>query len=371
MGLFSKKRTGTVQKLENGRRFEWEIPNISTYSLGSSLDSPLATHFQGARFHFRLYFASNDSIGFYMHFTPSPIPKYSYYLQNSKKEMMRQQTAHTIPRGADRLGHSNVCSRTDLHEFIGDGPDVLVIVLIFDDDVLETLDRLEPPRSIITEAVRTGSIQYFKLSDPSEGATHGGDDDSLIGGVPESTQIIWTIPSFKKKCLWPFTSHSFGIGSSSLIARIDVRRRSTSGCIAVNDYDDIESFIFFIFSRQGEIPSHAIELVNGPHPPASNDAYALVPPKPSGTAQGLLVDRNVLDDFFSSTSPQKTKKGDDEIYVCFTFIKDENPLNQLSPTAHNYQTPVKSESANIPRAPNGVQIKEQDAMDKKFVILEQ
>lgn len=366
MGLFGKKRTGTVQKLENGRRFEWEIPNVLTYSHGTSLDSPLATHFQGARFHFRLYVAPTDIIGFYLHFKPPPIPKYSYYLQNSKKEIMRQQTAHTVPRTAERLGHSNICSKTDLHEFIGDGPDTLVIVVIFDDDELKTLDCLAPPRSIITDAVRTGSIEYFKLPDSSERAANGDGNDALIGGVPESTQIIWTIPSFKKKCLFPFTSRSFSIGSSSLIARIDVRRRSTSGCIAVNDYDDIESFIFFIFSRGGEIPSHAIELVSGANPPASDDAYAAIPPKPAGTAQGLLVDRSDIDDFFSSVSQQNTKNGE-AVYVCFTFLKDENPLNQLSPQTHTSQSPM----ASTPGGSNGAKKTEPDIMDKRFVILEQ
>lgn len=367
MGFFGKKRIGTLQKIKNGRQFMWEIPNISTYPPGSTLDSPLETHFAGARFHFHLFFSTSGYACFYIHFKISPIPKYSYFFQNSKKEMMRQQTAHTIPVDAERLGHSNVCSRSDLMEFLGDGADTLFVMFTFDDDTINTLSSSIPPPQIVLAGAPAGGTQHLPISGPTtaQNAYLNGEEVNSLNRTPEAIQFLWKIPSFKEKFVWPYTSCSFTIGSTSLVGRIDVRRHSSTSCIAINDYNDIESIIIFVFSRGGEISSHAIELVKGAASPACTEAYASVAPKPSGVAQGLLVSRTVLDDFFSTQLSNTTQQSSD-LYVRFTFLREENPLSQLHSRGF-LSSSTHHREAVIPSSNNGEKVQEQNETNKKYI----
>lgn len=370
MGVFGKKRIGTVRKLNSGRCFEWEIPHIFSFPPPSTLDSPLETHYAGARFHFHLFISSNDCIGVYIHFKSPPIPKYSYYFRNSKQEIMRQQTAHSIPTGVERVGHPNICSRRDLREFITDTVGSLLIVFVFDEDKIETLDPLTPAPLLVNDVVNTVVIQNVGMATQSNREATCENSEALLprGNTLETIQVLWRIPEFKERCIWPYTSRNFGVGSIDLIARIDVRRHSTTSCIAIDDYNDIDSIIVFIFARGKDIPSHSIELVKGSSLPACTEAYAAAPPKPPGMAQGLLVSRNVLDTFFSEQQSKGEKSSD--LFVRFTFIKEENPLAQLS--SRFYPPALTSDALEnvIPPQQHRIKTRPEDVMDKKYTLIE-
>lgn len=334
MSFLFKTRTGKLTALQQGRRFLWEIPNISTYSVGTTLDSDLETHHQGARFHFHLSFSTNGDIGFYIHFKSPPIPKYSYYLRNCKGEIMRQQTAHTIPDSTERCGHWNVCSRPDLLSFIQGGPNTLFIVMSFDDDEVSMLDGTgQPPKIVLDSLGISGQQNGVSLT------------QSPSPQIPQTTQILWKIPDFTEKCLWPYTSEGFFIGNTNLVCRLDIRRRSTTTCVASYSYDDIDSLIVFLFSRSGEIPSYAIEFVYGPT--GKDESFAGVAPQPPGMAQALMVNRDVLD------NPTVRQKCKNTLYILFTLIMRENPLDYLNQQGVPSKAPVKIKGKKLHRLKKG------------------
>lgn len=370
MGLFGlgKIRTGTVRSVVgDGRRFEWEIPNISTFASGTTLDSELASDYIGTRFHFHFSFSDNSELGFYLHYKQPPIPKYSYYLRNFKGEIMRQHTAHTIPEETERCGHWNVCTRMDLLEFIKGGPDTLTIVFTFDDDDLFVVEPTAPVPQVVLSSL------------PGMEGNPTGRIVSSDVAIPKVTQIIWHIPSIMSQCLWPFTSEGFSVGGAHVVARMDVRQKSNTTCVGKYDYADIDSVIFFLYAKKGETPSYAIELVEPVDLAAETVAkdvtpplqsYASVAPKPAGMAQALLVPREEMEEhvkagnnhlglhkplleLISSHGTRSSTCGclvgkppRDNLYVRFTIIQEENPLDMLNAQVkQNTASPTSSPAA--------------------------
>eukprot|EP00796_Vickermania_ingenoplastis_P000254 gene254-128_t len=347
MGIFGKTRTGTMRNIPETQRFEWTIPNICTFANGTTLDSELASDWKGTRFHFHLSFVSGTGdVGFYLHYKQPPIPKYSYYLRNHKGEVMRQQTAHSIPDDTERCGHWNVCTRQDLLEFVAGGPDTLTIVFAFDDDQIVLLAAQGPaiPRVVSQTLPPTAS--------PETGMP-GLDGATVV-------EAIWKIPFFTQKCLWPFTSEGFVVGNNHLVARIDVRRKSTTASIASYDYHDIEAMILFLFTRKGESPSYAIELLSeeeveklGTTASGSDTdpavAYAAVGPKEPGMAQALLVERGVVDrhlqqglscaTLFRDHPDARGRRSNtpNNLYVRFSIVQPGNPLDFLHSSSTQQQ----------------------------------
>lgn len=118
---------------------------------------------------------------------------------------MRQQTAHTIPKDAERCGHWNMASVTDMQSFLQrGGNDTLQIMFSFDDDKI-TLEGID------------------------------------------DTRITWIVPDLLSKKLDPFTSPGFSVQGSLYVLRIDVKP-------ATGD------FVLFVFCRKGTLPPHSIAM---------------------------------------------------------------------------------------------------------------
>ncbi|CCW64063.1 unnamed protein product [Phytomonas sp. EM1] len=266
-----------------GRHFVWLIPKFSSLKIDSNYNSSYATSFQGVKFHLHITIESPGYVGVYVRFKKRPIPKYSYYFENSKKECMRQHTAHTIDPNIKRCGHWNVCNRADMIEFLGDN-DVLMIHYILDDDV------------IISKQISDKKI----------------------------VSVTWTIPRMYEQKLNPFSSTGFVVGNTVVVARLDIKRKS-SGLIANIIPDDIQSFVIFLFSQGDSVPPHSIELID-----SSGKVYAQERMKPSGTPQTLIVKKSVVDENLDLDGALRTR-------ITFYLI---NPLEVF-----NFHTPV-----NMPMA---------------------
>lgn len=248
MGLFGKARAGSLKASDgSGHRFVWIIPKFSTYSPGTTIDSDNVTCFTKVKFHFHMSIGTNGDVGLYIHYKSPPIPKYSYYFENDRKEVMRQHTAHTIPAETERCGHWNVCNRRDMTEFLGSG-DTLTVRFVFDDDTVS------------------------------------------VKRIPEKNTIsvLWTIQSLFDQNLNPYSSRGFFIDNTLLVIRLDIKR-STPSVIARYDPRDIEKLVFFLFCRKGKIPPHSIELLDSAGAP-----FVKAERKTDGTAQTLIVDRKLV-----------------------------------------------------------------------------
>jgi hypothetical protein len=207
MGLFGKERHGSMLVLADGRAFCWTLPNFSKYPFQTTLDSEYVMSFRKVKFHFHMTIGPRGDVGFYLHYRDPPIPKYSYYLQNATGETMRQQTAHTIPKDAERCGHWNMATLADMKSFLQQGgSDTLQVFFSFDDD-------------------RIG-----------------------VEGI-EDTRVTWTVPNLLSKRLNPFTSPGFSVQGSLYVLRIDVK--PTSG-----------DFVLFVFCRKGTLPPHSIAVMS-------------------------------------------------------------------------------------------------------------
>lgn len=205
MPFFGKKRHGTMLASSDGRKFSWTIPNFSSYPFGSTLDSEYVVSFSRVKFHFHLTIGVRGDVGFYIHFKEPPIPKYSYCLENSAGETMRQQTAHTIPADAERCGHWNTASLVDMRQFLQrGGEDTLKIQFSFDDDTI----------------------------------SRQGIDD---------IRISWKVPDLFSKRLNPLTSPGFSIHGSLYVMRMDVKPSTGE-------------FVFFVFCRKGTLPPHSLAV---------------------------------------------------------------------------------------------------------------
>ncbi|EPY20358.1 hypothetical protein STCU_09032 [Strigomonas culicis] len=248
MGLF-KKRTGTLNATdESGRHFLWTIPKFTSFAAGATLDSENVACFNGAKFHFHMQVGTTGDIGLYIHYKKPPIPKYSYYFQNSKNEIMRQHTAHSIPENTERCGHWNVCTHRDMISFLGEENPTLRIYFAFDEDTL-TVKRL-PGENIIS--------------------------------------VLWTIPHVMSHNINPYSSRGYVVDYTLLVNRLDVKRRTPSP-IAPWDVNDVTTVILFLFSRKGKIPPHSIELLT-----EAGEPYYTAPKKDDGTATTLMVDKDLV-----------------------------------------------------------------------------
>lgn len=275
MGLFGKERTGTFKAVDgSGRRFAWTIKDFTTYAPGTTLDSDNVNCFTKVKFHMHMSLGANGDVGLYIHYKKPPIPKYSYYFENSKKEVMRQHTAHTIPEGSERCGHWNVCSYNDMKEFLG-SDDTLVVQFVFDDDSL-----------VVKRVAEKNTIS-----------------------------VMWTIPNLETQNLSPYSSRGFFIDNTLLVARLDVKRNSADA-MARYTYDDVHTLIVFLFCRKGKIPPHSVELVD-----ASGTPYHCVERNEEGTALTVMVDRKLLDANIAN---------DGILFVKITFFAGGNPLETLN-----------------------------------------
>lgn len=275
MGLFGKKRTGTLKATDStGRHFTWVLPDFGKYQAGDTLNSDNVTCHTKTKFHFHISFGTGGDIGVYIHYKNPPIPKYSYYFENSKGEVMRQHTAHTIPAETERCGHWNVCNHRDMMSFLKEDSQ-LTIHFTFDDDNL-VMKRVP--------------------------------EDNLIS-------VMWKIPNLRSKNLSPYSSSGFFVNDTLLVARLDVKRKSADA-VAKWDPNDIQTFIFFLFCRKGRIPAHSIELLD-----ASGNSYMKVEKNEDGTAQTLMVEKDVIDQHLDA---------DGVLFVKINLFTGGNPLDALN-----------------------------------------
>lgn len=249
MGFFWKTRTGTFKATDStGRHFSWVISKFSSYKLDSTLDSENCVSFSKAKFHFHITLGTNGSVGFYIHYKSPPIPKYSYYFENSKEEVLRQHTAHAIPTDKERCGHWNVCNRNDMLDFLGED-DTLTVRICFDTDHI--------------------SVKHAPDS--------------------STTSVTWTIPNLREQNLNPYSSPGFTIDNALLVMRLDIKRRASCSIGKAKHDKEIESFIFFLFCRKGNVPPYSIELLD-----ATMKPFVKSEKRADGKAQTLTVAKDVV-----------------------------------------------------------------------------
>ncbi|CCW69808.1 unnamed protein product [Phytomonas sp. Hart1] len=255
------------------RHFVWVIPKFSALKNGNKCDSKYATSFQRVKFHLHIKIEAQGNVGIYVRFKKRPIPKYSYYFENSKNESMRQHTAHTIPPDVKRCGHWCVCNKIDVMDFIGED-DELKIHFIIDDDTI------------------------------------------MIREIPQqkTVSVIWTVLTLYNQNLNPFLSTSFIVGNTVLIARLDVKRKSTD-LIANITPDNIQSFVIFLFSQGDSIPLHSIEMLD-----FAGKVYAQEKVKQNGAPQTITLEKSVVD---------ANLRDDGTLQAKFTFFL-LNPLEVLN-----------------------------------------
>lgn len=313
MGFFSKERTGTVETAVVGRKFVWRIPKIHEKRFNIVLDSALVNSFQGVEFHFHLIIGLRGDIGFYVHHKRERIPKYSFFFAvggpsaaakvsgdsdgpklgttEAYNSTLRQHTAHTIPPDTERCGHWNVCNMEDLkRQAPADGDGSLDIVFTFDADNLVA---------------------------------------SPIPGEDAAKRFTWHLPQPTKRCLTPFTSHSFTFNGVYYVIRID--KKAGGG--------DDETFSAFVFSRTGLVPPHDIALLDG-----KDNAELLTLPRTEDMSTQLL------------TIPAKLIERE-AIKIVVNMHRGGNPLDVLN-----------MPNANIDDAKDKAAIAEDDAKAKKYGI---
>ncbi|CBZ24898.1 conserved hypothetical protein [Leishmania mexicana MHOM/GT/2001/U1103] len=274
MGLLGKERAGSFKATDaSGRRFLWRIDKFSQYALDVTLDSENVTCFTKVKFHLHIALGTGGAVGVYIHYKKPPIPKYSYYLTNSKCEEMRQHTAHTIPEDSERCGHWNVCSHSDLKGFLGED-DTLFVHFCFDEDTL------------IVKQLGQSNIS-----------------------------VRWSIPKLEAKNLSPYSSRGFFVGDTLVVARLDVKHKDDYTGLKYS-HDDVATYIIFVFCRKGNIPPHSIELVD-----SSGNAYHRLERMGENLALPALVDRDVVQENIGSGGV---------LLVRITFFVSKNPLDLLN-----------------------------------------
>lgn len=274
MGLFGKDRAGTFKATDGtGRHFTWTIKKFSDYVPGMTLDSDNVTCFSKTKFHLHMSLGSNGDVGLYIHYKKPPIPKYSYFFENSKKEVLRQHTAHTIPTESERCGHWNVCSHSDMKSFLGE-EDTLFVHFTFDDD------------NIVVKRIAEKNM----------------------------LSVMWTVPNLNEQNLNPFSSQGFFIDSTLLVARLDIKRNN-GDAMAKFDPADVNTYILFLFCRKGKVPPHSVDLID-----ASGNSYYRAERNEDGTALTVMVDSKLV---------QKNIAKSGILFVKFEFFSGGNPLESL------------------------------------------
>ncbi|CBZ32700.1 hypothetical protein, conserved [Leishmania donovani] len=274
MGLLGKERAGSFKATDtSGRHFLWTIDKFSQYTLGVTLDSDNVTCFTKVKFHLHMALGASGAVGIYIHYKKPPIPKYSYYLTNSKCEGTRQHTAHSLPDGTERCGHWNVCSHGDLKEFLGED-DTLLVHFCFDDDTL------------------------------------------VVNQLGQSNiSVTWSIPKLETQNLCPYSSRSFFVGDTVLIAQIDAKQKDGHTGRKYS-YEDVVTYIIFVFCRKGNMPPHSIELVD-----SAGNAYFQLSKKEDESGLTALVDRSVVEKNIENTGA---------LLVRINFSTSGNPLDLLN-----------------------------------------
>ncbi|EAN93425.1 hypothetical protein C3747_35g146 [Trypanosoma cruzi] len=276
MGIFSKKRHGEMLATDDeGRCFTWRLENFSSFKLGTTLDGMNVVAFTKAKFHLHMTIDTNGNIGLYLHYKATGIPKYSYYFSNSKGEIMRRHTAHTIPYNTERCGHWNTCYRPDILEFIG-GDDVLFVNFCFDNDSLALL-RVSPKNLVVT----------------------------------------WTVPHLFRQVLNPYSSNGFVHEGVLIGLRLEIKKEAgANDAFAPYDVRKIKDLVFFLFSRKRDVPPHSIELLD-----SRGMSIAKLDRKETPGVQTLTVSKEVLWDAL----------GDDgDLQVRVEIICRGNPIDALN-----------------------------------------
>eukprot|EP01061_Rhynchopus_euleeides_P018516 TRINITY_DN30651_c0_g1_i2.p2 TRINITY_DN30651_c0_g1~~TRINITY_DN30651_c0_g1_i2.p2 ORF type:complete len:323 (+),score=121.98 TRINITY_DN30651_c0_g1_i2:220-1188(+) len=145
------------------------VENWSAKYDGKIMDSECIVAGSGVEFHFHLtvdVINNEEVVGFYIHYKSRPIPKYTFAIGNSKGRVVRQQTAHTIPKETKRCGHQKVIGNAQLRNAVARaGDDVCVIWFRFDTDHIAS----------------NGNLGEF----------------------------MWSLPNFQNIRIGPFSSNSF------------------------------------------------------------------------------------------------------------------------------------------------------------------
>ncbi|GET87061.1 hypothetical protein, conserved [Leishmania tarentolae] len=294
MGLLGKERAGSFKATDaSGRRFVWTIANFSRYALGVTLDSDNVTCFTKVKFHLHMVLSANGAVGIYIHYKKPPIPKYSYYLANSRCEEMRQHTAYSIPEDSERCGHWNVCSHSDVTEFVSKD-DTLFVHFSFDDDTL--------------------TVNQVGQNDLS---------------------VAWSIPNLGAQNLCPYSSRGFFVGDTLIVARLDVKYNDGHTGLKYS-HDDVVTYIIFLFCRKGTIPPHTIELVD-----SSGNTYHRLEKNGDEPTLTALVDRKVVQEKIGSSGV---------LFIRIRFSTGRNPLDSLNMLSDlsNAQGERKGNASNGP-----------------------
>ena len=164
-----KSRYGQLYEINRGQEWRWEIENWSHMRDGKIMDSELLVTSAGVAFHFHLtidQMNGEEVVGFYIHHKARPIPKYTFAVGNTKGRVVRQQTAHTIPKDTKRCGHQKVCSNRVL-------------------------------RNVVDKACDDICVVWFRF------------DTDRIASNGNLGEFMWNIPDFTNVRVGPYTSKSF------------------------------------------------------------------------------------------------------------------------------------------------------------------
>jgi hypothetical protein len=204
MGLFGKERTGTLQAVERGQRYQWILKDFASFA-PKAYDSEHGEGPNGASFHFHLILGPAGDVGFYIHYKRTPVPKYSFWFCVGEHRS-RQHTAINIPPDTERVGHWNCIRVPELHSMLQQGNSKdLTVVFVFDHDKVT--------------------------------ANHS----------PGGSIYDWVIPRPVAQNFAPFTSPVFLIDGLNFVIRVDVKPNGDA--------------IAFLFSRRCVIPPHRISAI--------------------------------------------------------------------------------------------------------------
>jgi hypothetical protein len=268
MGIFSKERHGVLECVEKGFQYIWKIPKIKSYTK-AILDSPIAQcGHTGVDFHFHMTIDPEGHISFYMHYKDVPIPKYTYSIGCATGMLPRQHTAFRIPQTTERCGHCNVINMSEIHRLLGAAADDTLFVF----------------------------FQWDK-------------DTTRVSAVPDAElAVTWEVPSLHGCRLTPLTSKGFVLNNAVYAIRVD-------------EVNDGEALIIFIFAKEGNIVAHSLEVYN-----VNRELVAELPP---ATESGARILRCSKKDFLSHFPPGTPMT----VYV--KFLR-HNPLDLLNnPVAAN------------------------------------
>jgi hypothetical protein len=139
MGLFNRRRYGSVETTVCGREFVWRLDDFMRSYKCSQMDSPSMISFQGISFHLRIV-RSKDYVGLFISYkSQHPVPKYWFAFEGTRGKRLCEVSANDPPPDASCCGHSCAASKHVLDHILRNDGDCLTVLFRFDDDIVEAV----------------------------------------------------------------------------------------------------------------------------------------------------------------------------------------------------------------------------------------